>query len=460
MKKKSLSIEEVVRVVIYVRISMARDNQTSTKTQEKEAREYAAQRGWEVIEVCIDDGKSAWSGANRPGLNRAMEMIETKRANILLVWKLDRFARSITHFHELVGRINRAGGLFASVTDHIDGSTTQGQIMMGLVAGFAQMESDIKSERTLAWQRDRIESGMPNGGQRSYGYGRQINGTLPIEPKEAKLLQVAAARILGGESLRSVLRELQPQSVTGNGPMTLRGLRSALTNPTVAGLRRSDDDYAPGNWDAILARETWDALNALFSNPDRRTAPSNQLSHLLSGIIECDRCGKTVGIRKWKANPTNRQPYTQESHRYTCLCGNSIDERNAESVVMKSLWEIVTPEVWREWQSTGRGWDQSVIDDIASRRDAVTMQFLTPTKNGRARMTQGQYDRYMEMLDREESIALGDEPLDLPRCESLSDSWEDLPILDKRKVIRHAFETIILRAANGTRDPYKRIEVA
>src|SRR4051812_14885359 len=114
-KRQITTIEEIVRVVIYVRISMSRDNQTSTKTQEKEAREYAARKGWEIIDVCIDDGKSAWSGANRPGLNRAMDMIETKRANVLLVWKLDRFARSITQFHELYGRIEKANGSFVSV---------------------------------------------------------------------------------------------------------------------------------------------------------------------------------------------------------------------------------------------------------------------------------------------------------------------------------------------------------
>lgn len=360
-------------VAIYGRISMARDNQTSTKTQEAECRAYCKRMGWEIVAVNIDEGKSAWKGGNRPGLNRTIELIETKRANIVLVWKLDRFARSIIHFHELMGRIQRAGGTFVSVTDQIDGSTTQGQILMSLVAGFAQMESDIKSERAAVWQKDRITNGLPNGGQRAYGYGKQANDTLPINAKEAAVLREAATRILSGDSIRSIIRELQPVSVTGSGPMTARGLRSALTNPTVAGLRRDGDSLAKGNWSPILPRDQWDALTELFTDPTRRTGDTNQVRHLLSGIMMCDRCGAAVGIRKWKANPTKRNPYVQESHRYTCKCGNSIDAESATDVVLKRLWQIVTPQVWQEWRTTGKGYDESVLDAFRRNRETIIM---------------------------------------------------------------------------------------
>lgn len=451
MNARARNTNQVSKVVIYVRISMARDNQTSLRTQESEARAYAAKNGWEVIEVATDDGISAYSGKERPGLNQAMRLIETGQANALLVWKLDRIARSITDFHDLMGRINRAGGTFASVTDNgLDGSTTVGQIMLGLVAGFAQMESDIKRDRTNAWQRDAIAKGSPGGALRAYGYTTQSNGTLSIIENEATIVREAAKRILNGESLKGIIRSLAPQSTRG-GPMTNRGLRSALTNPTVAGLRRNGEGYAPGNWTPILDRSDWDELNTLFSNPDRRTGTSNQITHLLSGIMECGECGSTVGIRKWKANPTKRNPYVQESHRYTCQCGNSIDEANANRVVLARMWEIVTPSQWSDWKLTGNGWDAAVIEGIQARRENVLMQ------NVLGKISDAAADEMVKMLDHQESIATGDEPLDLPESTDIKRDWETVSIIDKRKVVNQAFETIKLNASNGTRNPELRI---
>lgn len=455
MRKSVKGIDDVIRVVIYIRISMARENQTSTRTQEKECRAYAKSRGWEIVDVNIDEGKSAWNGKGRPGLDRTMAAIESKRANTVLVWKLDRFARSIIHFHELMGRIERAKGSFVSVTDQIDGSTTQGQIMMSLVAGFAQMESDIKSERAAVWQLDRIESGLPNGGSRAYGYEPQKNDTLIVREKESEILLEAATRILAGDSLRTVIRDLQPKSATGKGPMTARGLRSALTNPTVAGLRRVDDDFAPGNWTPIIPRDTWDALNALFGDPSRRThTGTNELRHLLSGIMECDQCGKGVGIRKWKANPTARNPYTQESHRYTCQCGNSINADSATEVVMSRMWEIVTPAQWQAWKITGTGWDQSVIDGIRARRERILIQNLS------GKIGDAAADEMLAECDRQEAVATGEEPLDLPDVADIRASWESLSVVDKRRVMRQAFRSIKLHASNGCRDPHVRIQTA
>lgn len=443
---KASTIRE--RVVIYVRISKDRTNETSTETQEKEARAYCNARGWDVVAVKRDIGRSAYKNVKRPELDDALRMVESKQATVLLVWKLDRFARSIIHFHSMLGRIIGSGGQFVSVTDQIDTSTTTGQIMIGLLAGLAQLESDMKRDRAVSWQAGRIEAGLPNGGQRPFGYNRDMSVCID----EANTLREAMKRILSGTSIKATLALLAPTGVRG-APMTARGLRSALTNPTVAGLRRFGDDYAIGTWDAIFNREEWDALNELLGDPSRRTGDTNQLRHLLSGIIECDACHKRVGIRKWKRNPTVRQPYMDESHRYTCQCGNSIDAHNAESVVMRELRDRVTDRVWSEWKSQGYGYDETVIAEIARKRDFLMMKYLE------GKVSETVYERESEKLDNQEAISTGEEPLDLPNCENLWDSWARLTVTDKRKVINHAFESIVLSPANGTRDPRKRLAI-
>jgi hypothetical protein len=234
--------------------------------------------------------------------------------------------------------------------------------------------------------------------------------------------------------------------------MTHRGLRSALTNPTVAGLRRDGNGgYVQGNWAPIINRADWDALNATFGNPERRTASTNRIVHLLSGIMECGRCGETVGIRKWKANPTKRQPYVQESHRLTCVCGNSIDEANANDVVMSRMWEVITPSQWATWKIAGSGWDEAVINEIQRMREKII------TLEVQGKISAEYADTQLRELDNRESVATGETPLDLPDTDDPRKDWESLDIIDQRKIVSHAFESITLQPANGTRDPRKRV---
>lgn len=443
------------RYVIYGRISEDRPGvETSTRTQEKEAREFGDRNGWQYVDTFLDVGISAYKGKRRPGLDEAIGMIERGQADVLLVWKLDRLVRSITNYHAINERVRAAGGRIASVTDSfLNGDDrTVGQMMAGLVAGFGQMESEIKSDRIKAWQRDRIEQGKPNGGSRPYGY-RFVQGGLVIVPAEAEVLRESARRILNRESsLRGCVRELSPLSPRDTGiPMTHRGLRSALTNPTVAGLRRNDDDYVSGNWEPILSRQTWDAINDLFSDPTRRTGSGNQVAHLLSGLMKCDRCGKGLGIRKWKANPTKRQTYTQEAHRLTCPCGNSISEANANRVVTDRLWETVTPAVWRSWRAAGTGWDEATMNELQRLREKIiTMEI-------QGKVSAEWADAELADIDLREAVAKGDAPMNLPDTDDPRRDWESLSITDQRQILAYAFPSITLRESNGCRDPQIRI---
>lgn len=460
-RKMAKAIRNQDRYGVYVRISEDRPGiETSTRTQEKESREFGDRNSWQYVDTFSDVGISAYKGKRRPGLESAIRAIETGQIDILLVWKLDRLVRSITAFHAIDERVRKAGGRIASVTDtFLNGiDKTANQIMAGLVAGFGQMESEIKSDRIKSWQRDQIGLGHHNGGTRAYGYAIK-NGSLVQVKREAELLREAAKRILNGGTLRGTLRELAPMSPRSTDekpiPMTHRGLRSALTNPTVAGLRRDGNGgYVAGKWDAIINRQDWDALNAMFSDPTRRTGTTNQNVHPLSGILTCDLCGKGVGIRKWKANPTKRNPYVQESHRYTCQCGNSIDAASAESVVMSRMWEIVTPSQWAEWKSAGTGWDPVVIDAIRARREKALMA------NVQGKISDAAFDDIDAECNRQEAIATGEQPLDLPDVNDIHGSWESLPVTDQRKVISQAFTTVKLNASNGCRNPEVRIATA
>ena len=83
------------RAVGYVRISKDRDEETSTETQEQSIRAYCTAHGWEVVDVLVEPGRSAYkaSRSNRPKFRKARELIDTGAATALVVWKIDRACR-------------------------------------------------------------------------------------------------------------------------------------------------------------------------------------------------------------------------------------------------------------------------------------------------------------------------------------------------------------------------------
>lgn len=450
-----------IKAIVYVRVSKARGDQQSLVNQERESIAYAESRGWEVVKVFIENGKSAYKrNVKRPQFDAAMAMIERGQATAFLVWKLDRFYRSGSEFNKAWSRIDAAGGMFYSVMEPwIDTSTAMGRSQLSGIAYQAEIESENRAQRAISWDRNRTANGGTPGGKRPYGYVRTGKGEMIPDPTESALLTEAARRLIQGASIRGLVRDLSPiTEITRNDklvsmPMTARGMRHVLVSPTSYGLRRGNDgSLIKGNWTPAVDPAVYGDVMAILSNPDRRTGTTNQISHLLSGILTCGKCGHGLGIRKWKANPTKRQPVPHpECHRYTCVCGNSIDEANANAVVMERLWEIVTPAQWADWKATGTGWDQAVIDGIRSRRDKATIN------NVMGKISDEAFDQVMAELDHQEAIATGDEPLDLPDTDDPRRDWESLNVKDQRKVINQAFRAITLNLSNGCRNPKVRV---
>lgn len=438
------------RVVIYVRISKDRIDQTSTETQEYEARAFALARGWQIVTVCADQGKSAYKrNVKRPAFDAAMRMIENKQADVLLVWKLDRFYRGLDEFNVAWNRIRTAGGELVSVTEPSYDTTSDDPIIKWAIMGFAAMaevESRNRSHRSKTNHRKRYTDGAIPNGPRPFGYDKRGKGTLVLNEAETAFIRNAAQRVLNGESLRSILRTNPMVGSTGK-PLTVRGLRFALTCPRSAGYRLHTEtgNLMPGNWDAVLDRATWNELVAMFDAPERRTAPHNQIAHILSGIMSCGKCGGAMGSRTWK-----------EGYRYQCReCGQSIDEAKANDVVRAKVLEQCPQDRWESLRVQGRGFDPATIDHIKNKLAAVDKQFENDKIDA---------DRWIALsakFNEQLETAMSNEVPDLPAIDNLAEGWESMTLDETRKVIRYLTNKIVLHTVKGgSKNPFVRVEVA
>jgi DNA invertase Pin-like site-specific DNA recombinase len=114
-----------VRVAIYARVSTANNGQDPTM-QTRELREYAERRGWSVFAEYVDIGISG-TKETRPELDRLMADTHRRRFDAVVVWKFDRFARSVSHLLRALETFRALGIEFVSFSEQLDTSTPAGQ---------------------------------------------------------------------------------------------------------------------------------------------------------------------------------------------------------------------------------------------------------------------------------------------------------------------------------------------
>jgi len=133
------------RAAIYARVSTS--DQTC-EMQLRELREYCARRGWQIAREFVDTG---WSGAkaSRPELDRLMQDARQRRFDAVVVWKLDRWGRSLIQSVQGVQELASMGIRFLAVTQNIDtgDDNPMARFLLNIFASFAEFEREMIRER-------------------------------------------------------------------------------------------------------------------------------------------------------------------------------------------------------------------------------------------------------------------------------------------------------------------------
>jgi site-specific DNA recombinase len=199
------------RTILYARVSTDKqaDRGVSLDAQQAKGRAYAELYDLDIVEVIVDAGVSAKTLA-RPGLERALSMLKSGKADALLVVKLDRLTRSVADLGRLVERYFAPGkAALLSVGEQIDTRSAAGRLVLNVLASVSQWEREAIGERTSAALQHKASVGEYTGGDTPYGYRLAEDGEH-LEPHPAEQVLLARARRLHdkGLSLRAVAREL------------------------------------------------------------------------------------------------------------------------------------------------------------------------------------------------------------------------------------------------------------
>jgi DNA invertase Pin-like site-specific DNA recombinase len=135
-------------VALYARVS-TRDKGQDPEMQLAELREFAIKRGWQVAGEFVDVGVSG-SKDSRPQLDAMMRLAKTRKLDVIAVWKLDRFGRSLRHLVDALAELNAVGCAFVSLRDNLDLTTPAGRMMFHVIGAMAEFERELIRERVKA----------------------------------------------------------------------------------------------------------------------------------------------------------------------------------------------------------------------------------------------------------------------------------------------------------------------
>ena len=163
-----------MKVALYARVST--DGQ-DPEVQLVALRAHAANRGWTIVEEFVDRG---YSGATdrRPALDRMMKAAWAGQFQAVLVWRFDRFARSVKHLITALESFRSLNVGFVSLQEQFDASTPIGLAMFTIIGAMAQLERDII--------RDRVKAGLDRARARGVRLGRPVAEARPDEVRRLR----------------------------------------------------------------------------------------------------------------------------------------------------------------------------------------------------------------------------------------------------------------------------------
>lgn len=312
------NIKERKKVAAYARISVETERMSHSLSAQISYYNNLIQKNpdWEFAGVYADDGISGTSIAKRQEFKRMIEDCEKGKIDIILTKSIQRFARNTVDLLETVRHLKDIGVEVRFEKEHISSMSGDGELMLSILASFAQEESRSISENVKWSTRKRFEQGLPNGRFQIYGY-RWEGDHLVVEHEEAKIVKLIYENFMNGlsaETTEKQLEEMHVKSFKGK-KFSNSSIRMILSNITYTGNLLFQKEYVvdpitkkckinrgelpqyfvENTHEAIIPMETYKAVQEERARRRRLGVLANWSvnTSCFTSKIKCSICGKS-----------------------------------------------------------------------------------------------------------------------------------------------------------------------
>ena len=297
--------EPEVKASLLARVSSEEQVQGySLDAQRRAFRALVQARGWTIYKEYIEEGRSAHTDdiRKRPDLKEAIDEAEAGEYDVLVVHKIDRFARKLRFTLEYFEKLGKAGVGFVSIENQIDYSTPSGKFMLAMQGGLAELYSDNLGQEVKKGLYERRAQSLYLG-LLPFGVAKGDDSIPEPHPDTHPGLSMAFQLGSVGKSDREIARTLNAAGYRtagnqGNRLFSKDTVRGLLTNRFYIGeISDGNGGWINAKHDRLIPIELFDAAMAARSrnrhNPAKNTRADTHVSSL-SGVARCYQCGATL----------------------------------------------------------------------------------------------------------------------------------------------------------------------
>jgi DNA invertase Pin-like site-specific DNA recombinase len=417
----------MTRAFGYVRLSKMDEATTSLDRQRRDIRAWCQRNGTTLVELFEDTDKSAYQRrVRRPDFERMLSRLG--EVDVVVTWKLDRLARSVVGFNNLLTEFEAAGVAIATTDGAVDMTTASGRAMAQMTAVFAELEAATTSERVKAMHAFKKERGEWVGqvpfGWRRPAAGEESNGEglVPV-PGELAEIEVIARRYVEGESLRAI------------------AATTRHTHTNLARILRSDRvlEALPADFASRLAIEMQErGRTGTTANPS-----------LLGGICRCSTCDAPMTV-----TGSRRRADGRHWAAYSCREGHvSISKPWLDEHVSAAVLAAIDPRrlarrVERRRKPT-KALQPAAVEVRLERLDTDFHELDAFPRERYLRLRAKLLDQLDEARASAEADAGPDIPLGLARRLREPGVWHAISVGERRLIVRALLRDIMVRPSSG-----------
>ena len=327
MEPQEPALKPRKRVAAYARVSMETERlQHSLSAQISDYNEKIQKNpDWLFAGVYADDGISGTGTAKRDEFNRLIADCDAGKVDIVLTKSISRFARNTVDLLETVRHLKEIGVEVWFERENIHSLDGDGEVMLSILASFAQEESRSISDNVKWGTRKRFEKGIPNGHFRVYGYRWEGDELVPV-PEEAAVVKRIFQNFLDGKSRLETEREFAAEGITTRDgcPWVDSNIKQVLGNITYTGnlllqkeyiadpiskKRRKNHGELPqyfvaNTHEALIDKETFDYVQAEMARRRELGPLANKSLNVtcFTGKLKCPHCGVSLMHNRNKRN--------------------------------------------------------------------------------------------------------------------------------------------------------------
>lgn len=364
------TIKKRKKVAAYARISMESERMNHSLSAQISYYNDFIQKNpdWEFAGVYADNGISGTSTVKRDEFRRMIADAEQGKIDIILTKSIQRFARNTVDLLETVRHLKNLGIEVRFEKENINSLSGNGELMLSILASFAQEESRSISDNVKWGIRKRMQEGMLNASGHFNIYGYEWQGDeLIIVPKEAEVVKRIYQNFLDGKSRLETERELEAEGIRTRQGCVMRdsNIKKILTNITYTGnmlfqkefisdpinkKRKQNRGELPQYWvedthEAIIDLETFQYIQDEMARRRQLGALANKSLNIscFTGKIKCPYCGVSYmhNTRKPRTPNGKRLEFwvcgSRKKKGGHCEVGASINQDNMKKVLAEVL---------------------------------------------------------------------------------------------------------------------------